>query len=260
MEKLRPGGGGGAFHRAGAGVKVMEDFYRVVLAQLRFVGEDRRRAIRQELAAHVADHAEILEKGGWDREEAQRLALEAMGDPEEIGKGLARAYSPVWFWMYRLVNIGLTAAVVLVLLRGPAVRLSECRYSLEARKDPWPPDPKLIQRTVDIRIPMVTDELYIYSVGVDPEEKTAMVDFCTYDRNPFGRASQMQYDAITITNEAGESTYQVAAHIIDRMGVAYGFYKGIPIAPGDTYLTFDFDRFGVHRSYILPLPEWEGEA
>ena len=76
-------------------------------------------AIRAELAAHWEDHAAALMERGIPEEEAARRALEAMGDPEEIGKELDKSHSPLLGWFQICFRVfawaaALAAAIVLV--------------------------------------------------------------------------------------------------------------------------------------------------
>ena len=53
-----------------------------------------QRLAREELTAHLEDHAAALEEQGVPPEEAATRAVEAMGDPKEIGQQLDRCHGP----------------------------------------------------------------------------------------------------------------------------------------------------------------------
>ena len=53
-----------------------------------------QRLAREELTAHLEDHAAALEAQGVPPEEAATRAVEAMGDPKEIGQQLDRCHGP----------------------------------------------------------------------------------------------------------------------------------------------------------------------
>lgn len=53
-----------------------------------------KRLAREELTAHLEDHAAALEEQGVPSEEAALQAVEAMGDPYQIGHQLDRATAP----------------------------------------------------------------------------------------------------------------------------------------------------------------------
>lgn len=58
-----------------------------------------REDIRRELADHLSDHAEMLGSYGVEEEEARHRAVEAMGDPADIGKAFNDTLSPFWLWL-----------------------------------------------------------------------------------------------------------------------------------------------------------------
>lgn len=84
-----------------------------VLKHIRFKPD--RPAIERELTAHYMDHVADLERIGYEPELARERALFAMGDAEEVGRGLDRAHSPVlgWLWQASRVLAALTIALML---------------------------------------------------------------------------------------------------------------------------------------------------
>ena len=74
-------------------ISTFNDFCAQVCEHVRFSPDHE--AIAAELAAHLEDHAAALMERGVPEEEAARRALEAMGDPEEIGKELDKSHSPL---------------------------------------------------------------------------------------------------------------------------------------------------------------------
>ena len=66
-------------------------------------------AIRKELSAHYEDHVKDLQRIGYDENLAKTRALAAMGDAEEVGRGLDQAHKP---WLGRLWQV---SRIVLVL-------------------------------------------------------------------------------------------------------------------------------------------------
>lgn len=96
-----------------------------VCDQVRFRPD--RAAIQSELWDHLEDHAAALEEMGLSREEAKARAVEAMGDPVEVGKALDALHSPVTGWLLRvfgwLSNLALAVlclAVFYALVSGSA--------------------------------------------------------------------------------------------------------------------------------------------
>ena len=69
--------------------------------------------IRQELIEHMEELYEDLQAEGMDAPVAEVMAMEYMGDPQEIGKALHAEHSPLlgWLWM-----IGRELAVAFLIL------------------------------------------------------------------------------------------------------------------------------------------------
>lgn len=84
-------------------------------------GPDRK-AVRAELYAHLEDKQADLRRIFPDisPEEAERRAVESMGDPEELGKELAKIHKPwlgyLWVvsrWMAVLASLAIVASILL---------------------------------------------------------------------------------------------------------------------------------------------------
>lgn len=86
------------------------DYCAQVCARVRF--RPARAAIAQELAGHIEDRQEVLLSRGLSEAEAEAQAVEAMGDPAELGEALDRAHPCVWsyiFWVLKPVTIAVCA-------------------------------------------------------------------------------------------------------------------------------------------------------
>ena len=74
-----------------------------------------REAVRAELEAHLEDKTADLVRIFPDlgRQEAERQAVEQMGDAEEIGKELARIHKPWlgYLWRASQITLGIVLAV-----------------------------------------------------------------------------------------------------------------------------------------------------
>ena len=77
-----------------------EQWCREVTARVRFAPD--RPAIEKELTAHYEDSVADFLRIGYDKELAESRALTALGDAEEVGRGLDRAHS---LWLGRLWQI-----------------------------------------------------------------------------------------------------------------------------------------------------------
>lgn len=79
-----------------------EDWCCHAVAEIRFKPD--REAVFAELKAHLEDHYDDLIAQGHSPEKAKRLALEAMGDPEEIAPQLGAIHKPWPGYIYRIVK------------------------------------------------------------------------------------------------------------------------------------------------------------
>ena len=85
----------------------------------------RERAdIRDELLDHLLEHKDVLMGYGLEEAEAEKRAVEAMGDAEGIGKAWNEKLSPVWLWLGRV------CMVCCVLLVWYALARSEYRLRM----------------------------------------------------------------------------------------------------------------------------------
>ena len=71
-------------------------YVQAVCACLRHATPKEKDAVAQELQDHLADHADALVEAGWDPEEAQAHALDAMGEAKEVGRALDREFPLRW--------------------------------------------------------------------------------------------------------------------------------------------------------------------
>ena len=79
-----------------------DDWCYHAVAQIRFKPD--RKAVFRELKDHLEDHYDSLLCSGYAPEDAKRLALEAMGDPEEIAPQLGAIHKPWMGWMVTLTR------------------------------------------------------------------------------------------------------------------------------------------------------------
>jgi len=78
-------------------------------------------AIRQEIAGHIADLQEDYLAEGKTREEASRLAIAAMGDPQEIGQKLHLSHRPKTEWSILFLLLCLVSTGIFALARYQSI-------------------------------------------------------------------------------------------------------------------------------------------
>lgn len=75
-----------------------------------------RDEVSAELRAHFEDHRDALIASGLDRQNAERRALEAMGDPDETGRMLRKVHRP-WLgllWILSRWALGIALALCII--------------------------------------------------------------------------------------------------------------------------------------------------
>lgn len=111
------------------------DYTQAVCSCLRHATAEEKQAVAQELQDHLADHADALVEAGWDPEQAQAHALEAMGAAQEVGQALDREFPLRWWMLFRVAGCVLLIALLLAVswLREPVMDLY---FYHQAKQDP----------------------------------------------------------------------------------------------------------------------------
>ena len=187
-------------------------YVQAVCACLRHATPKEKDAVAQELQDHLADHADALVEAGWDPEEAQAHALDAMGEAKEVGRALDREFPLRWLVLSRLALAALVLAIAVALpFLFPAV--AGAAGSLQARWDPaayaaahFEEPPPLVPMDVQWEIYDGTI-LSLYGVGLRelPQEGYYSADLYTvlYHRNPF-RSTPLLLGELWVTAQDAE--------------------------------------------------------
>jgi len=239
-----------------------EEFWKRVDTQLHRPNDKERYALRDELEAHIEDHALALEETGCPAEETEARAVEAMGEPEEIGKALNNQFSVFWQVMIWVGTLVIMVLVWQILSNGWSQYGSQYQENKQARTDPagqvWFM-PAFEERYTlvanpEIRTKIGNDELYIYWVGIDPENNKAQVAISAYDENPVGWVAQNIMNSIWVENQAGDVFYKNKGY--GDVAVSYMGIRDIPVEREDTHLLLRHNRLGRDLTVEIPLP-WE---
>ena len=240
-----------------------EEYTKIVLAQLRRVTEDERRAIRAELDAHMEDHMEALAELGCDGAEAEERTLARMGDPAEVGRELSKVYTG-WGWvLLSRLAVLLTVVLCIQAVLGIGI-LSNLLWSIQARTVPDEIHSDYsAEATVrpDIRIPIGNDVLRVYRVslverGDGPAAEVAMV---AYDRIPGGVVSGQLLHNVELADQRGNNPGLAGPGSRGKgnFGAEYSL-DYLLIERGDTFITLRYDRLGETVAVEIPLPEGGG--
>lgn len=92
----------------------MEEYIKMLLEQVRF--QKAHKAIGDELRSHIEDQIENNISEGMDKETAEKIAVEDMGDPVEAGIALDKVHRPQVAW-------GVIVAGILVGIFGIIIKL-----------------------------------------------------------------------------------------------------------------------------------------
>lgn len=241
-----------------------QEFLDQVLTPLGRLTAEERENVRRELEEHVEDRMEALLDMGWDAELAESRCLEAMGDPAEIGRELAKQYrGRGWLWIGRAA-VALTVVVCIQALLGLGM-LSNAWTSLEARICPSTAisigELKNVEaaEALNIRAEIGNDILRIYQVSVGEKDgrRAAMVLACMYDRRPFGIVAAGLRVRSDVLNQKGEVGTSGGSR--GNYGAEYAVHWA-PVEPGDTHVVWVYHGIGETVRLEIPLPGGEETA
>lgn len=240
------------------------DFTDRVLLPLTKLTWEEREDIRRELEEHIEDRMEYYLEKGWDEAPAEARCLEAMGDPAEIGRELAKQYrGRGWLWLGRaavLLTVVLCVQAVLglgmlgaawdsLMVRihpSTAISIGELR-NVEAVAD------------LDIRAEVGNDILRIYQVSVGEKDgrRAAMVLACMYDRWPFGIVAGDLNARSRLFNQRGETGHSSGGS--GNHGASC-VVRWAPVEPEDAYVVWECRAIGGTIRLEIPLPGGEETA
>lgn len=204
---------------------------------------------------------EALLEMGWDAELAEARCLEAMGDPAEIGREMARQYrGRGWLWIGRMA-VALTVVVCIQALLGLGM-LGAAWDSLSVRFCPSTAisigELENVETVVDldIRAEIGNDILRVYMVFVGEKDgqRAAMVLACMYDRLPFGIVADGLASRSELWNERGGTGTSAGGSGNYRAEYAV---RWTPVEPGDTHVVWEYRAIGETVRLEIPLPGGE---
>ena len=236
------------------------DYTNAVCACLRHATPKEQQAVARELQDHLDDHAAALVEAGWDPEQAQAHALEAMGEAQEVGQALDREFPLRWWMLSRVAGCVLLIALLLAVswLREPVMDLY---FYHQAKQDPLSFDwhreelPALTPLDLQAALPGGTT-LSVYAMGVtenDTGSYDAYVCAVSYSEDPFHFPSDAaQY----LTFSAGGEMIFSYSPTSDTQGCrCFALYR-LPELSWGVVPTAQLARNGTHVTWEIPLP-WQ---
>lgn len=238
-----------------------KEYTDTVLAALRRVTEDERRAIRAEIDAHMEDHICALLDLGYDEPLAEERTLALMGDPKEVGRELNKQYTGWAFVLLSRAAVLLTIVLCIQMVLGLGI-FGNLFYSFQARILPQETDWECTvaaEEAVNFRVSVGNDVLRVsrIAVGTREGELVAGVALCVYDRIPGGVVSERLLPNLRLEDQRGDvPEYPLGGGGTGSWTAMYTV-KYVPIQPEDTTVTLRYDRFGEEIAVEIPLPEVE---
>ena len=243
-----------------------QEFLDQVLSPLGRLTAQERENVRRELEEHVEDRMEALLEMGWSAELAEERCLEAMGDPAEIGREMARQYrGRGWLWIGRAA-VALTVVVCIQAALGIGM-LGSLWDSIYARTvyvpKGWPHELEVLEASeaVDIRIPIKNDVVRVARVNVgrrhewDSQHCVELVLY-SYDRVPGGVVSGGLLDGLFVETQGGKQVLEIDYSSNTRDHYMWGrTVKHVNAEPGDSHVTLVYRQFGENIRVQVPLPE-----
>ncbi len=235
-------------------------YLQAVCACLRHATPKEKQAVAQELQDHLDDHAAALVEAGWDPEQAQAHALEAMGEAQEVGQALDREFPLRWWMLSRVAGCVLLIALLLAVswLREPVMDLY---FYHQAKQDPLSFDwhreelPTLTPLDLQAALPGGTT-LSVYAMGVtenDTGSYDAYVCAVSYSEDPF----QFPSDAAQyLTFSASGETIFSYSPTSDTQGCRCFTLYRLPELSWGVVPTAQLARNGTHITWEIPLP-WQ---
>ena len=80
-----------------------EEFLKEVISHVKFPFD--REEIRYELECHILEKIDYYTEQGYDKETAEQLSIDDMGDAKEIGTELNSQHNPLLGWIWKITNV-----------------------------------------------------------------------------------------------------------------------------------------------------------
>lgn len=231
---------------------------------VRHATKKEKAAIRKELTDHIADHTQALMDAGHPPEAAQALALEAMGEPEAVGKALNKEYPLRWLVLSRLAPVAVLLLALALLYYGWYTPFLLKDY-LAARSGPIQTQHTVVFNSdtgqsrqvpnltlLDLRYQLPNQNiLFLYAVGLEAtgERYTAYLYTVQYSRHPARLDIRQDQELTFPMQEAGTLDSSL------NWGLAIYSWYTIPLSSEEPLIA-RYDHYGTRIDTEIPLP-WE---
>jgi len=157
-----------------------------------------RDGIEQELSGHLQDSIDDLEEEGYSPEEAEHLAVERMGSPEEVGRQLNREHHPVlgYAWLLSAIVLGFLMVIV-------AFMACHAAYMGIKTATPITIEDSVKNYSIDIAIDLPTHKLQLDNICINEEGR----HYLTYRAWPKYSYSRAGWSLELFSLESSDGTY-----------------------------------------------------
>ena len=217
-----------------------------------------RKAVYEELYAHMEDQYEELTAEGVSEKEAEEEVAEAMGDPGETAQQLARIHRPFWGCALLAARICLIVSAILALLilpryiRGLGIGASKAdEFFGEDRETAWS-----YNRRIYYTEPGARDRADGYTFTV-----TRVAERSIGSKSGPDDARGLLYLEVKVTNPrpwAAACTAYLELSAVDSLGYVYNSTWYTDQTP---YLTADLTRTGLFTdTWVVILRDYRSQA
>ena len=241
---------------------IYEEYCKQVRQSLKKATRKERDSLTEELLDHMESHAEALVELGWEPEEARDYAVQAMGDPETVGRQYDEKLSFFWLVSWYVLRVILIVMAVWIPFNFVIDQGSAVCYNLQARWNKAPVwidfsgDADVLNRkTLEMEIPLDRHTVRIFRTEIYYEEvrERYMVRIYAvyYSNNPFHPGSRL------ITSWAGVEGLDGGGGRL-HINSGYQTYYG-EVEKGQEHVVFyiENDATDTHVQVQVPL-DWEG--
>lgn len=187
-----------------------------------------RDSIEQELALHLQDSMDALREEGHSKEEAEVLAVECMGSPDEVGKQLNKEHHPVLGYAWLLSTVLLAFLVVPALFGvGNAVYMgikTMTPVTMENSVEDFP---------VDMVLELPTHKLLLDNICVN-EDGDYYLTYRAWVKYSYSRAG-WSTELFSLEDSTGKYLYGGGFRSHSAFGI-YGYEEFTPPADGVLYV------------------------
>lgn len=228
-----------------------QDFVEEIVSYVKFIFD--RQEISLELNNHMIDKIEYYIEKDHDEKEAERLAINDMGDPKEIGIELNKQHNPIIGWIWRITHIGvvlfMTLSIFILAINILIIIFTDSGVN-------GIPEENIIYR-MDINEKVQMDNRVIKFTNIIYEKNGDMnIFYKDYEKSLFGRPDSFDwigYIKDDLGNEYGYKSRATSGGIVSKSRrVIKDFSQDA------NTLIIDYNEY--NRRYTVEIPLKTGES